>query len=444
MQKRNLILAVMAIAIAVSGVLLAKSRLDYEVDPSAVIEIWADLMRDVDHVGLAITRVSAEREMEIGEQMALKMGGGYGLANKEQLERYVTEIGEALAKNVQRKGIRYRFHVINSSVINAYAIPGGHIYVTTGLLGFAESEAELAAVIGHEISHVDLRHCIERLQYELAVRKMGGATLAAIAGIAHELVVLGFSEQQELEADANGVILAAKAGYDPRAAHKFDKRLVLKRIERLRKKKQSGLMIGELGQAIGDAFDQYFATHPPTPSRVRQFVRLYGRNESGWLGKRFYLGRSNIENRIARATNDWPEEWVIYDESPKLAECTLPTGYIIPLTPDECIAAINTLASSPSVQVLQWKSMCNQAANADGAARSAIGWHYFSGWEPVQRNLVQAYKWFTLAIEVGYSDAKAYRQQSAVEMTPEQIAEAERLVTGWKPDTCETEAILVR
>ena len=259
-MRRNVLLVGICLLTATAMGLLAMSRTDHQVSLESVVELWGDIIRDVDRVGLTITRVSDEREIEI----------------------------------------------------NAFALPGGGIVITTGMLNFLESEAELAATLGHEISHVDLRHCIERLQYELAARKIVGRELAMIARIQYQLVNLGFNEQQELEADAGGVMLAARAGYDPRAAITVFERLAKVKRERQAKKprEKPTLMVGELGIALEKALEHYFATHPPTDKRVRQLESVINRNASAWRGQQFYVGRSNYRDRIPRSSHARPEELV--------------------------------------------------------------------------------------------------------------------------------------
>ena len=271
----------------------------------SVLSIWGDVVRDVDQVGLTLTRMSAEKEMEIGHGIAAKIASRRSLGGGE---RYIAEVGQRMMPYLQRDGIRYQFHVLESPDVNAHAIPGGHVYVTTGMLDFVENEAELAAVIGHEIAHVDLRHCIERLQYEQAARKVVGEDLAWLAHLGYELLRLGFSEEQELEADANGLLLAAKAGYDPGAAMTFFSRMA-ERSQGVWGDKP-GTMTGEAGKAVIGALRQYFETHPYGEVRVRQLMSLYRKNASRWEGKRFYLGRSNLRDGQSRSISERDEEWV--------------------------------------------------------------------------------------------------------------------------------------
>lgn len=308
MHRQTIALVLIGLLMAGAGSLLATSRTDYQVDLGSVVEIWSDLVRDVDHLGLTITRVSAEREMEIGREIENRMV----TVGSPILQAYVTEVGETLVKHVRRKGISYRFHIVGSKKVNAYAIPGGGVYVTTAMLDFLKTEAELAVLLGHEISHVDLKHCIERLQYELAARKVVGDDLATIIKIGYGLVGLGFSEQQELEADAVGVILAAQAGYDPHAGIALFERLAKVWERRKQEEKQPTLMVQELGGAVWTALEQYFATHPPAELRIGQLKRVAERNARVWQGQRFYIGRTNYRDRVPRGSDERSGEWRTY------------------------------------------------------------------------------------------------------------------------------------
>ncbi len=192
MQRRYFygLLAIMAIC----GAAVAMGELDPNVNLDSARAIWADVIRDIDEFGLHATRIPAHKEMELGTEIAGQIKQ-WGTEDPNET-RYVAAVGNSLMGGVNRKAIRYQFHVIRSGEINAFAIPGGQIYVFTGLLDFLESEAELAHILGHEISHVDLRHCVERYQYQLALKKAGAGDLAFLADLAHSLVAIGYSQDQ--------------------------------------------------------------------------------------------------------------------------------------------------------------------------------------------------------------------------------------------------------
>jgi beta-barrel assembly-enhancing protease len=221
--------------------------------------------------------------------------------------RYVTGVAQPLLPHLRRLGIHYQFHVIDSPQINAFALPGGQIFVMRGLLDFVESEAELAAVVGHEMSHVDLRHCIEHYQYEAKLTKAGAPELARIVEMAHRLVMLGFSPQQELEADAQGERLSVESGYDPDAEPALFTRMKTKLHEPSRV--QATTPAGEVRQAAGEAIGSYLRTHPPSEERVARLNDMLARYRQELAGRRFYVGKENLRERVPRSSNEYAGEF---------------------------------------------------------------------------------------------------------------------------------------
>src|SRR5207245_10178183 len=132
----------------------------------------ADRQQEPTRMPVRFTRMSDEEEIRIGNQIAR----GYGFLRDKQdrdaaeVERYLGQVGSRIAAHAHRK-LPYRFHYVPERYfINAFAVPGGHVYVGEGLLALMDSEDELAAVIGHEIEHIDHYHCAERLQQQQALR----------------------------------------------------------------------------------------------------------------------------------------------------------------------------------------------------------------------------------------------------------------------------------
>src|SRR5258708_26717379 len=197
--------------LAAGAALATRGTADPDVSLSSLVELWSDALRDADQVGMKLTRVNDAEEMRIGSDLAR----GITETGDEADAAYVKAVAQPLLAHVRRQGIHYEFHVIESPQINAFALPGGQIFVMRGLLNFVESQAELSAVLGHEISHVDLRHCIERYQYEAKLKKAGVPELGSVVEMAHRLATLGFTPQQELEADALGQTLSAETGHHP-------------------------------------------------------------------------------------------------------------------------------------------------------------------------------------------------------------------------------------
>ena len=274
--------------------------------------MWSDVIRDVNSVGLSVTQVAPAEEQRIGDAIARDMQGWQKAATDPQLAAYVASVGEQLVAGLDDWRLTYRFVVIeNDHEINAFAIPGGHVYITTGLLKELRSEAELAAILAHEISHVSLKHCIGVLQYEIAARHIAGDNLAAIVGLANRLVAGSYTSSQETDADLNGMLLAAKAGYDPRAT--LDALQILARLE------ADGPMLshtaaGELSGGIHNTLAALASSHPSASQRIADAQAMIARNAATWRGKTFYLGVSNLAARLTQRDTSFLNESVPFKE----------------------------------------------------------------------------------------------------------------------------------
>jgi predicted Zn-dependent protease len=205
-------------------------------------------------------------EQRVGDQAAAQVEAETGVVETPELAAYVRAIGERLAAGSRREG-PWRFVILDEPVPNAFALPGGHVYVTRGLLALANSEDELAGVIGHEIGHVLGGHGAKRVNLNAPFAIITGITSFATGivsprlgqavadggnALSQGLVVAPYSRQQEREADRIGQELAAAAGWDPRGLSRF-----LDTLGRA-----TTLMLGGERQA------SWLDTHPATPERV--------------------------------------------------------------------------------------------------------------------------------------------------------------------------------
>jgi len=171
---------------------------------------------------------SVEDDATLGKEehgkIVQEFGGEY---ENRRLQGYIDFIGRNLARYAEFQQFQYRFTILNTPVVNAFALPGGYVYVTRGLLALASNEAELAGVMAHEIGHVNARHTAERMA-AAQVSQLGllaGAVGAAVLGLPGEVLQLGqsvavaaiqsYSRSQELEADTLGIRYMSRAGYDP-------------------------------------------------------------------------------------------------------------------------------------------------------------------------------------------------------------------------------------
>lgn len=309
-------LIVVLIMLVVGGIIVMQGEPEEKVGLSGVMELVGDAQRTALKPAMVVTRVSAAEEMELGARLAGHMSFGYGRDQESEdfkkTEAYIKRLGRSLLGSISRKEINYDFHLIDAEMVNAFALPGGQIFVFRGLVDFVESEAELASILGHEITHVDARHCIESFQAEMAAEKVAGTVLGDdrwLAGMAmrfaSRIIQGGYCQYQEFEADARGLKFSADAGYDPSAAEKVMQRLGEKYQEETPPKKAAD-PVAELAVAVKTAAGSYFRSHPPTPDRVER-LRQQASQHTG--NRKFYIGKDNLKQRLTRAQKEIPEEF---------------------------------------------------------------------------------------------------------------------------------------
>ncbi|MFH1723940.1 MAG: M48 family metalloprotease [Elusimicrobiota bacterium] len=167
--------------------------------------------------------VDAETEARLGREVAAYLIARCGLYADEALTRYVGLVGMAVARKAERRDVRYRFGVLDTDAVGAFAAPGGYVFVTRGLLSRLRNEAQLAGVLAHEIAHVDRKHAVEALG-KTKIMRLGaekarsnvkrGEVFDRASGFLVGLADKGFSREDELDADAAGAPLAGASGYD--------------------------------------------------------------------------------------------------------------------------------------------------------------------------------------------------------------------------------------
>jgi predicted Zn-dependent protease len=171
-----------------------------------------------------LTLIGEQQEIALGRDAAKDVAASMGLYDDPDLVAYVQGVGARLAADSERPDLPWSFQVVDDPVVNAFALPGGYIYLTRGILTHFNSEAEMAAVLGHEIGHVTARHSVEQIsQAQLATLGLGVATIASedfqrYAGLASQglqLLFLKFSRDDERQADSLGLRYMVRASYDP-------------------------------------------------------------------------------------------------------------------------------------------------------------------------------------------------------------------------------------
>ncbi|KAA1173815.1 M48 family metalloprotease [Marinobacter salinexigens] len=277
------------------------------------------LLSAITLTGCSVNPVTGEQQLSlISESQELSMGaeqytptqqtqGGMFYLDSE-LTLYVREVGQKLARVSDRPDLPYEFVVLNNSVPNAWALPGGKIAINRGLLVKLEDEAQLASVIGHEIVHAAARHSVQRMQNGMLISAgvaglgialtdnewagliMGGAALGS------QLALAQYGQGDELESDYYGILYMKEAGYDPVAAVELQELFV-----ELSKGQESGFI------------DGLFATHPPSVKRVQENQALVNK-----IGAGGYRGKDVFDRKLATLRKLQPA-YTAHDDALKLA-----------------------------------------------------------------------------------------------------------------------------
>ena len=230
--------------------------------------------------GANLVLMGESREKEIGAEEHAKVLASQPVYQDEKLLAYVREVGNKVAAVSHRPNLEYTFTILDSPDINAMALPGGYVYVNRGLLTYMNTEAELAAVIAHEIGHITARHAVQqqaRGALANAAATVGGfvtavatgsgyagSQISQVASIWAQTGLSGFGREMELEADSLGAEYLLKAGYDPAAV--IDVVTVLKNQEDFNR-----LVTGS-----GGGYHGLFATHPRNDTRLQQAIASVG------------------------------------------------------------------------------------------------------------------------------------------------------------------------
>lgn len=293
--------------------------------------------------------MSEQQEIQMGAKAHKDVMQEYGLVENPELQAYVTRIGKGLASKSHRPNLDWHFTVVDSPEVNAFALPGGYIYITRGIMSYLNSEAELAGVLGHEIGHVTARHGVR--QQSAATAAGLGAILGSIlvpgldnqagATLLQQLsqsLVAGYGRDHELESDRLGAEYLAKTAYNPQAM-----------VEVIGVLKNQELYDIELAKKEGREPRRYhgvFDTHPSNDTRLKQVV--------GEANKYKVANPREGREEFIRAMNgvyfgDSPDQGVIRSNAllhEKLGiSVQFPQGWRVQNQPDR-VVAINTQGSA--------------------------------------------------------------------------------------------------
>ncbi len=276
--------------------------------------------------------ISEDQELEIGKSLhpsiLRQYGGEY---DDPAIRAYVNKLGNKLAETSHRDHLIYHFTVLDSPQINAFALPGGYIYITRGIMVYMKSEAELAGVIAHEIGHVTARHGVRQhtkstlasILAEVVVRASGNSYTGDLVNILSLAIIRGYGREAELEADRLGAEYTARIGHDPQK--------MLGVLEVLKEQEEFEKQLAKEQNRKPNVYHGVFATHPKNDDRLKEVIAAASEIKSadylpddpriflkkiegmtfGSSEKEGVIRNSRFYHRDLDITFSFPDEWLI-------------------------------------------------------------------------------------------------------------------------------------
>jgi predicted Zn-dependent protease len=254
--------------------------------PATALKLDVEKLRDVGEKLKPLRQPSEGDEITLGRDVAANLLGASPLVNDPALQSYVNKVGQWIALHTDRPNLPWHFGVMDTDSVNAFATPGGYVFITRGMLLRMHDESELAGVLAHEISHVVAKHALNTMRQDkltgMLSEKLGGYAqsrgkpeYAKLVSAGTEIYARGLDKQDEFAADRMGVVLAARAGYDP-----YGLPAVLQTLASINPK--------------DDAVSLMFKTHPDPENRLELVTNVM----EGHLDK--YASQPKVTDRFEK------------------------------------------------------------------------------------------------------------------------------------------------
>ncbi|MDP2052923.1 MAG: M48 family metalloprotease, partial [Acidobacteriota bacterium] len=303
--------------------------------------------------------LSEAEEQAIGQQQDAEIRREMGVYDDPALQNYVSEIGQELARASHRPNLPWTFTVVDSPAINAFALPGGYIYVTRGILAYLDDESELAGVLGHEIGHVTARHAAQAYTRQaqagigltiLSIFVPGTQPFTELGAAGLSVLFLKHGREAEIEADRLGVEYGSSAGWDPSGVPRF--LATLARVDALSE----------------DGVPNWLSTHPDPGTRVGQATPVAGKFAAPTASR---TNRDQYLDRIAGLVHgDNPKDGIVRGNvflHPLLRlGLTFPEGWDVINSPEAVMAREPGTEHYMVLQEVEQPRLSGQAAGAGG------------------------------------------------------------------------------
>jgi beta-barrel assembly-enhancing protease len=246
---------------------------------------------------LAGCGVSTQQEVQMGQQEAQQVNAQLPMVQDAVIQNYVNALGQRIARTTSRADLNWQFQVVNSDVVNAFALPGGFVYVNRGVLERASNMSEVAGVLAHEIEHVVRRHSVKQMEQAQGANVGLGIACALTgicnSGVAQAAINIGgtavfakFSRTDEIQADEGGFNNVIRAGISPRGMYTFFQKLLAE----------------EQSSGSGGSAAAWFSDHPGTQDRIADIQRMLSRVPASQLNslQTNDSGFATMKARVAR------------------------------------------------------------------------------------------------------------------------------------------------
>ncbi len=239
-----------------------------------LFKLGQDASKIVDEAAQEILGLSVEEERNIGKEVHETFREQQSLDRSPVAIGRLTRLADPLEQLCSREGIDYTFLVVKDDSVNAFSHVGGYVYMNQGLLDWASNDVELQFVLGHEIAHVELKHCVNNVTYATRASQVAGGLGAGIAQMAYQSIALGYSEEQEFDADAWSYKSLRKLGRSHAEAITFLSRLLEYNQERDPIGNDASTEPVTVSSASIEALQQHFRSHPSTKQRIARLEEL--------------------------------------------------------------------------------------------------------------------------------------------------------------------------
>jgi predicted Zn-dependent protease len=280
---------------------------------------------------LNFVTMSEQQEIQVGARYHEQILKEYGVYEAPELKNFISELGKELSGRSHREDLIYRFTVLDSPEVNAFALPGGYVYITRGILAYLNSEAEIAGVLGHEIGHITARHGVRQQSAATAAQifsavvamKTGSQTYTDLTNILGGALLSGYGREQELEADRLGAEYIANVGFDPNE--------MLEVIGVLKDQEEFGKQRAQAEGRQQQSYHGVFASHPRNDQRLQEVVSSVKQREPA------EPGRQNGRERYLKLLDGMlfgqnPDQGLIRDN--RFLHPDLGIGFNLPLSAD--------------------------------------------------------------------------------------------------------------